>query len=131
MIVLDTHVFVWWLMQSPKLSARAKREIRRATRVRSIVVSAVSIFEIATVVRRGRLQLGTTVDQWLDTAKSLPELHVEPVTDQIARLAGGFADQLPGDPADRIIVATALTLHAKLVTADDRLRQSQKVETVW
>lgn len=131
MIVLDTHVFVWWLMQSPKLSARAKREIRRATRVRSIVVSAVSIFEIATVVRRGRLQLGTTVDQWLDAARSLPELHVEPVTDQIARLAGGLADPLPGDPADRIIVATAMTLQAKLVTADDRLRQSRQVETVW
>jgi PIN domain nuclease of toxin-antitoxin system len=130
-IVLDTHVFVWWLMQSPKLSARAKREIRRATRVRSIVVSAVSIFEIATVVRRGRLQLATTIDQWLDTARSLPELHVEPVTDQIARLAGGLADPLPGDPADRIIVATAMTLHAKLVTADDRLRQARKVETVW
>lgn len=131
MIVLDTHVFVWWLMQSPKLSARAKREIRRATRLRSIVVSAVSIFELATVVRRGRLQLGTTVELWLDAAKSLPELHVEPLTDQIARLAGGLADPLPGDPADRIIVATAMTLQAKLVTADARLRRSRPVETIW
>lgn len=131
MIVLDTHVFVWWLMQSPKLSAGAKREIRRATRLRSIVVSAVSIFEIATVVRRGRLQLGTTVELWLDAARSLPELHVEPVTDQIARLAGGLADSFHGDPADRIIVATAMTLQAKLVTADDRLRRSRQVETVW
>lgn len=131
MIVLDTHVFVWWLMQSPKLSAGAKRELRRATRLRPIVVSAVSIFEIATVVRRGRLQLGTTVGLWLDAARSLPELHVEPVTDQIARLAGGLADPFHGDAADRIIVATAMTLQAKLVTADDRLRRSRQVETVW
>lgn len=131
MIVLDTHVLLWWLMQSPKLSPRAKREIARGRRPGSLVVSAISIFEIATVARRGRLQLETTVDRWLDVAKSLPELRIEPVSEQIARLAGAFPEPVPGDPADRIIVATALALKARLVTADAGLRQSQRIETVW
>jgi PIN domain nuclease of toxin-antitoxin system len=130
-IVLDTHALVWWLMQSPRLSARARRAIRRAIRPGAIVVSAASIFEVATVVRRGRLQLGTTVDQWLDAAKSLPELRIEPVTEPIARRAGSLAESFHGDPVDRIIVATAMQLQAKLLTADDRLRKSRLVETVW
>jgi PIN domain nuclease of toxin-antitoxin system len=130
-IVLDTHALLWWLMQSPKLSARAKSEIRRGKRPGSLVVSAISIFEIATVARRGRLQLETTLDQWLDLAKSLPELRIEPVSEAIARLAGTLLETFPGDPADRIIIATAIELKAKVLTANSRLRQSRRVETIW
>ena len=61
----------------------------------------------------------------------LPDLRLEPVTADIAQLAGTLEASLPGDPADRIIVATAIELKAKLVTADDRLRLSPRVETVW
>ena len=50
---------------------------------------------------------------------------------EIAYLAGTFDDMPPGDPADRIIAATAIQLRSRLVTADDRLRQSRRVDTVW
>jgi PIN domain nuclease of toxin-antitoxin system len=53
------------------------------------------------------------------------------VSAEIAQLAGSFEDETPGDPADRIIIATALTLGAKLVTADERLRVSSQVVSVW
>jgi PIN domain nuclease of toxin-antitoxin system len=71
------------------------------------------------------------VDQWLADLRLLPELRLEPVTADIAQLAGSFENSLPGDPADRIIVATAVSLQAKLATADHRLGKSRLVETVW
>jgi PIN domain nuclease of toxin-antitoxin system len=100
-------------------------------RQRPAIASTISIFEIATTVRRERLKLGVSLDQWLRDLRTLPDLRLEPVTAGIAQLAGTLEASLPGDPADRIIVATAIELKAKLVTADDRLRLSPRVETVW
>jgi PIN domain nuclease of toxin-antitoxin system len=89
------------------------------------------VLEIVTAVRRGRLELGSPLDQWLADLRALPELQFQPVSGEIAELAGTFDEATPGDPADRIIVATARTLRAKLVTADERLRESPHVLTVW
>ena len=131
MIVLDTHALVWWVTSAPGLSARAKRAIQSAVRQEPLVASAISVFEIATAVRRERLKFGVSLDQWLSDLRTLPELRLEPVTADIAHLAGALERSLPGDPADRIIVATAMTLQAKLVTADNRLRRLRQVDTVW
>lgn len=131
MIVLDTHVLVWWVSGAGRLSTRAKRAIDQRSRKGPVVASTISVLEIATAVRRGRLELGAPLDQWLTDLCALPELRFEPVSVAIAQLAGSFADPTPGDPADRIIVATARTLRAKLVTADDGLRASPHVPVVW
>lgn len=131
MIVLDTHALVWWVSGSGRLSARAKRAIEQALRKGPAVASTITVLEIATAVRRGRLELGSTLDQWLADLVALPELRFEPVSVDIARLAGSYAESTPGDPADRIIMATASTLGAKLVTADERLRQSSHALVVW
>ena len=131
MIVVDTHVLVWWLAHPSDLSPRAKRALAAGTEPGRVVASAISIFEITTLVRRGRLQLGVAIDQWLNAMRSLPELRIEPVSDEIAQVAGSFAAPMHGDPADRVIAATALRLAARLVTADERLRAFPGVRTVW
>ena len=131
MIVLDTHVLVWWVSGSGRLSVRAKRAINRSLRRTPAIVSTISVLEVATAVRRGRLEFRSPLDQWLADLRTLPELQFQPVSVEIAALAGSFDEAKPGDPADRIIVATALTLRAKLVTADERLRASPRVSTVW
>ncbi len=71
------------------------------------------------------------MDKWLADVKTLPELRIAPVTADIAQLAGGFGDEVPGDPADRVIAATALSLAATLMTGDSRLRAFQGLKTVW
>jgi PIN domain nuclease of toxin-antitoxin system len=130
-IVLDTHALVWWVAGAEQLSTRARRAVAAAARQGAVTASAISVFEIATAVRRGRLVLTAALDQWLEDLRLLPELRIEPVNADIARLAGKFDDSTPGDPADRIIAATAISLRCRLVTADERLRRLRDVETVW
>jgi PIN domain nuclease of toxin-antitoxin system len=130
-ILLDTHALVWWVSDSAKLSAPARRAIAGALRRGPLVASAISVFEIATAARRGRLALAVPAAQWIKDLLSLQELRIEPVTAAIAGLAGELADPMPGDPADRIIAATAALLQLRLVTADDRLQRSLKVRAVW
>jgi len=131
LIVVDTHALVWWLGQSTELSPRAKRALAGGAEPGRVVASAISIFEIATLVRRGRLQLGVAIDQWLNAMRALPELRIEPVSAEIAQLAGNLAPPMHGDPADRVIAATAICLDSRLVTADERLRAFPGVVTVW
>ena len=90
-----------------------------------------SVLEIATAVRRGRLDLGRPVERWLDDLRAMPELRFEPMSAGIALAAGALPDSMPGDPIDRIIVATAVALEARLVTADAKLRRSPHVESIW
>ncbi len=127
LILLDTHALVWWVNGAPPLSARARRAVEGAV----LAASAISVLEIATAVRRGRLRLGPPLERWVADIALLPELRLEPVSAEIALLAGSFDESVPPDPADRIIAATAIVLGAKLVSADRRLRRVPHLEAVW
>jgi PIN domain nuclease of toxin-antitoxin system len=131
LIVLDTHALVWWYAAPERLSDRARRALRGAEREGVITASTISLLEIATAVRRGRLELGEPMQSWLQDLQRMPELRLEPVSASIAGAAGALPETLHGDPIDRIIVATAAALGAKLVTADRLLRRSTLVDTVW
>lgn len=131
MIVLDTHVLVWWLSSTPSLTPKARRAIATAAAAGTVNASTISVLEIATAVRRGRLELALPLDQWFADVRSLPELRFEPVSAEIALLAGTFGDDMHGDPADRVIAATAIVLGASLVTADDKLRANRALKAIW
>ena len=130
-IVLDTHALVWWLAEPEKVSQRALRAIKAAAAKSAVGISAVTLFEIATLLRRGRLELGIAPERWLAALLSLPELFVEPISADIAWAAGTLDTGFPGDPADRIIAATARMLDAPLITADEKLRSAASVQTLW
>ena len=131
MIVLDTHALIWWADSGSKLSKKALQITRAKARRRELVVSAISIFEIVTLERRGRIAFKTSAAEWLADLRRLPELTIHPVTGEIAERAGGFGDAFPGDPADRIIAATALVLDAALITPDAKLLSVPSLKTVW
>ena len=88
MILLDTHALVWWAAEPARLSARAKRAVAAAVRSGYVAASAISLFEIATAIRRGRLELAVPPEQWLTDLRLLPELRLEPVSAEIAEIAG-------------------------------------------
>jgi len=131
LIVIDTHVLVWWLTRAPGLSRKAERTLAAHGDPGQLVVSAISLLEITTAVRRGRLQLSMPLDQWLAGMNSLPEIRVESVSAEIAVRAGSLAEPMHGDPADRLIVATASTLGVSLVTGDKKLQAYRGVKTIW
>lgn len=132
MILLDTHAWVWWLSDPARLPDPARAAIRESLDAGTPVhVSAISAWEVALLVERRRLEFTIEVTDWVARAESAPELRFVPVDHRV----GMRAVQLPGfphkDPADRMIVATALDLGAALVTADRRLRDYGAVITIW
>jgi PIN domain nuclease of toxin-antitoxin system len=128
LIVLDTHAWIWWVADPARLSSAAKRAIEKA-RVRG--VCAISVWEVAVLIERGRLVLDREVTDWVRDALALPGVEFLPLTPEIALAAGGAVLELHGDPADRMIAATALAHRARLVTKDERLRALQTLDTVW
>jgi len=131
LILLDTHALIWWVAEPAKLSRRAARAMQKAAAGGGIAVSAASLFEISTLLRRGRLELGVPAERWLQALGTLPDLVIEPISAEIAWMAGSLAAGFPGDPADRLIVATARSLNARLVTADEKLRAALAVDAIW
>ena len=131
MTVLDTHAAIWWMADATKLSTKAKRAIQASISAGDLAMSAASVLEIATLVRRGRLELDRALGEWLDDVQSLPELRIEPVNARIAACAGSFEDEVQGDPIDRLIIATAVELDEPLVTGDERIRSLGWVHTIW
>ena len=118
MILLDTHALIWLLLDDRRLGRQARQIIAGAWPDNEVAVSAISFWEIAMLGAKGRLELLVDAGAW--RAGMLDEGLVEIAVDgEIALHAGSLRD-LNGDPADRIIVATALTGH-QLVSADQRI----------
>jgi PIN domain nuclease of toxin-antitoxin system len=130
-IVLDTHVLLWWINDPATLSRPAIIAIDKAVKLRSVHVSCISSWEIALLVERGRLRLALDVRDWLCRCEALPFLTFVPVSNAIAVESVRLPDFPHADPADRIIAATALSLGAALVTKDDKLQNYPHVKTIW
>lgn len=131
MIVLDTHVWIWWLSASPDLSATARKTIDRARLDKTILISSISVWEVALLAQRKRLQLSIGVAEWIAKSESLPFFTFIPVDNTIAAKSVYLPAGFHGDPADRILVATALVQGADLVTKDERIRNYPHVTTIW
>jgi PIN domain nuclease of toxin-antitoxin system len=130
-IVLDTHVWVWWVSHAVALPGRVRKLIERHLDAREVYVSSISIWEVALLVRRGRLELSMDVGDWVAKAEALPLLRFVPVDNGIALRSVLLPPPVHNDRADRIIVATALQLGATLITKDEKLRGYPHVRTVW
>ena len=132
MIALDTHALVWYAAEPARIPAKARRLLEAAVRSKEhIAVSSVSVWEIAMLVARGRLELTIDADTWIARVQELPFLAFHPVDNAIALRAVNLSAFPHRDPADRMIVSTALGLNATLVTADRQLRAYRALETVW
>ncbi len=131
MIVLDTHVWIWWLSNPENLSKKASNAINLAMPANSIYVSSISIWEVATLVKKGRLYLKIDVNDWVKLSESLPFINFVPVNNYIALKSVNLPEKLHEDPADRIIIATSLSLGTALVSKDKRLLEYKHIDTIW
>ena len=131
MIVLDTHALVWWVGGDPRLSRKAHNAIRKELTGGRLGVSAISAWEIGMLVAKGRLTLGMDLDDWLDAVQAIQGVTLLPLTARAALDSTRLPGRLHGDPADRMIIATARTENVPLVTADQRIRAYRHVRTIW
>lgn len=132
MIALDTHALIWWVSEPKQIPAKARRLLDAAVESgESVALSSISLWEVAMLVARKRLQLTLDLDTWIANLEALPFLQFVPVDNRIAARAVALEGFPHPDPADRIILATAVGLGATLVTADARLRAYRPVKTAW
>jgi PIN domain nuclease of toxin-antitoxin system len=127
-ILLDTHAWIFMADDPRRLGTRARRAIAKANR---IGVSAISMWELAMLVEKGRLSLDRELLQWIRDALSNPRVELVPLAPAVVATAHQLRGVLAGDPGDRIIVATAVVEGAKLVTKDGNITDSEIVPVVW
>lgn len=120
MILLDTHIWYWWVDQPSKLSATQTNRLR-VNEPLGLGVSVFSCWEMALLIARGRVRVTSTLNVWMRRALAYPGICLLPLTPEIAL----EANQLPGifhrDPADQILVATARILGISMLTADAKI----------
>ncbi len=131
MIVLDTHVWIWWLNEGYSFSPRVLKLIKEAKTKQEIYISSICVWEIAQLATRGRLQLTIDYTDWISQAESLPFINFIPVDNRIALKSIQLPPPLHQDPADRIIIATSLMLGATLITKDEKIIRYPHVDAVW
>ncbi len=127
-VLLDTHVIHWWASEPERVSPAAALALSAAD---ELAVASISWFELGWLAERGRIAVTMPVRAWLESLAA----HVRTVgtTPSIAATAVGLPESFPGDPADRIIYATAIEHGWQVVTKDRRLRDHRypRPITIW
>lgn len=131
MILLDTHTWIWWLAEPQKLSKQGRELIQRAEKKSEIGIAAISCWEVAMLVARGRIGFAMDVETWIEKSLSLAQVRLIDLTPKIAILSTRLAGNPPANPADRILIATAQVHACPLVTKDLEIQHYPHVESLW
>jgi len=130
--ICDTHILLFWAHEPERLTAPARQALELGRSRHELAIADISLWELALLHERGRLVLpeDITAAIYLTQRLAAMRLQVLPITPEIALLSRSPVFQ-HGDPADRLIGATALQLGARLITADAKLRALPQLHTLW
>lgn len=129
MIVLDTHIWVWWVHGSPDLPAPLRVRLEAAPPGR-LAASAISCWEVGKLVEKGRLELPCPVREWLEQSLGPSGVALLPITPAVAADSTGLPGDFHRDPADQMIVATARVHGWEVMTVDRKILDYPHVRTV-
>ena len=129
MILLDTHIWVWWVDNSQHLTDR-RRHILQDNVNSGLGISVISCWEVAKLVEYERLELSCPLEEWMEQAVAYPGMQLLELTPQIAIESTKLPGSFHRDPADQIIVATARVYDISLLTVDSRILQYPHVRTL-
>jgi PIN domain nuclease of toxin-antitoxin system len=118
MVVLDTHIWLWWMNNDVRLKPVWREQIERAD---VVVVSAISLFEVSWLEKHGRIVLPETRTDWFEKALTGSGIDLVPITVEVASLAVDLSEH-HSDPQDRMIIATAIVNNAVLLSADTKFK---------
>ncbi len=129
-VLLDTHVWIWWLTPESPLSRRERDALDARAEKRELCISAISLWEAQMLHHKGRLDLPTAFGDWLEQAAAEHTLSIIPLDIQVVLALDLLPRSFHGDPADRLIVSTARARSLLLATHDKAIRRSRTV-TLW
>lgn len=129
-ILVDTHVVVWLALDPERLSKKAAATIEDAYgNGEGLAISALSLYELAMIATRGRIRIDISIESFVQEVEA--RFVIKPLTGRISVRAAQLPENYPNDPIDRIIGATALVEGLHLITADESIRKSKAVQTIW
>ena len=136
MILIDTHIWIWWSARPELLPVRVRSTLDAAALDANVAVSVVSVWEIATKAALGKLRVetlppGMSAREWVERASRIPGLTILPLAPDVALASAELPKPFHRDPADRLIVAQARLRRATLVTADRKILAYPHVKTLW
>ncbi len=130
-ILLDTCAVIWDALDQQQLSTKALSAINKADEFNALIMSDITIWEIAMLTKKGRLNIETTTSNFVNLYLQTRNISVVQISPEIAELSVNFEAEINKDPADRIISATSIIHNAQLVTADQNLISSEIIDTLW
>ena len=130
MTFLDTHAWLWWLSDRSLVGATARKQIAAVIEQASLAASSMSAWEAAVLVKKGRLELTLGVEELIYHCEGLPFFSFAPITPRIAVLSVQL-EPFHADPADRLIVATAMHYGGLLLTDDSKIHGFAQVRAAW
>lgn len=128
--LLDTHVWVWWLLGDQRLKPREQEILDGLPADQRPVLCDISLWEVALLVQRGRLQLQVDLSDWLAIAASPATVQILSINPSVVMEMNRLPASFHQDPADRLIVATARVTGLPVATRDERIRRSRLVK-LW
>jgi PIN domain nuclease of toxin-antitoxin system len=129
-VLLDTHVWVWWLTPGSPLSGRERAALDAEAERRELYLSAISLWEAQMLHAKGRLELPLAFADWLEQAADERMLAVVPLDREVVAALDALPPSFHGDPADRLIVASARARALPLATHERAIRRSRLVQ-IW
>ena len=125
-VVFDTHVFLWYMEENPKLSTKFLNSIERLHKFSPVLISPLTLWEISLLAERGRIVLEMDCLDWIEKALLWPGCQLAPITPQIAVLSNRLPGNIHKDPVDRMLIATSFENKAVLVTCDEAILEYGK-----
>jgi len=131
MILLDTCALIFDSLTPEKLTPKAKKNIEKAAEENTLFCCDISLWEIAMLIQKKRLDPGTHTQEFLQLMLNARRIQIYTITPEIAALSCSADLFSHGDPADRIIAATAIYHHVKLITSDQKLSVISQLDIIW
>lgn len=128
--LLDTHAWVWWICGDPRLTARERDALDSLPPPERPVLAEISLWEVATLVERGRLELDMDLERWLAVASAPTTVELARVTPAVAAEVARLPERFHRDPADRLIVATARVKELSVLTRDRKITGA-RIVPLW
>ena len=130
MILLDTHVWIWWLLGTGQLSPTQRNKLDELAQNKQLALSWVSIWEAEMLERKSKISLNIPLDEWISKASSSEFMNVIGVDTKLVLAQRELPESFHADPADRLIVTTAKLLSVPLATFDSKIIFSKTVK-IW